>query len=174
MEAKAVNKYIGTSPRKMRLVIDLIRGKAVEEALGILHFTPKHAARTAEQVLRSAISNVQNKEESGRVDTATLYVKEAFVNGGATMKRVLPAPMGRAFRVRKRSNHITIIVAQRELPKPAAPKAKPAEVVQKPAPKTKPAVQAAAPVNAGAVEEKKKSGAGKPKKSKATKAVTES
>jgi large subunit ribosomal protein L22 len=114
MEAKAINRYIGTSPRKMRLVIDLIRGKGVEEALSILHFTTKAASKTAEQVLRSAISNVQNKEESGRVDTATLYIKEAFVDGGAMAKRVLPAPMGRAFRIRKRSNHITIVVAQRE------------------------------------------------------------
>jgi large subunit ribosomal protein L22 len=124
MEAKAINRYIGTSPRKMRLVIDLIRGKGVEEALSILHFTTKAAAKTAEQVLRSAISNVQNKEESGRVDSATLYVKEAFVNGGAMAKRVLPAPMGRAFRVRKRSNHITIVVAQREQAKAVVPKAK--------------------------------------------------
>ena len=124
MEAKAINRYIGTSPRKMRLVIDLIRGKGVEEALSILHFTTKAAAKTAEQVLRSAISNVQNKEESGRVDTATLYVKEAFVNGGAMAKRVLPAPMGRAFRIRKRSNHITIVVAQREQAKAIVPKAK--------------------------------------------------
>ena len=122
MEAKAINRYIGTSPRKMRLVIDLIRGKAVEDALSILHFTPKHAAKTAEQVLRSAISNIQNKDEGGRVDTTTLYVKEAFVNGGAMAKRVLPAPMGRAFRVRKRSNHITIVVAQRAEVKQAAPK----------------------------------------------------
>jgi large subunit ribosomal protein L22 len=124
MEAKAINKYIGTSPRKMRLVIDLIRGKGVEEALSILHFTTKAAAKTAEQVLRSAISNVQNKEESGRVDTATLYIKEAFVNGGAMAKRVLPAPMGRAFRIRKRSNHITIIVAQREEAKEIVPSTK--------------------------------------------------
>jgi large subunit ribosomal protein L22 len=122
MEAKAINRYIGTSPRKMRLVIDLIRGKAVEEALSILHFTPKHAAKTAEQVLRSAISNIQNKDEGGRVDSTTLYVKEAFVNGGAMAKRVLPAPMGRAFRVRKRSNHITIVVAQRSEVKKAAAK----------------------------------------------------
>jgi large subunit ribosomal protein L22 len=124
MEARAINRYIGSSPRKMRLAIDLIRGKGVEEAISILHFTPKHAARTAEQVLRSAISNIQNKEEGGRVDTATLYVKEAFVDGGATMKRIMPAPMGRAFRVRKRSNHITIVIAQREAPKQALPKAK--------------------------------------------------
>ncbi len=114
MEAKAINRYIGTSPRKMRLVIDLIRGKGVEEALSMLHFVPKHAAKDAEKVLRSAISNYQNKDEAGRVDTATLYVKTAFVDGGPMAKRVLPAPMGRAFRIRKRSNHVTIVVAQRE------------------------------------------------------------
>ena len=131
MEAKAINRYIGTSPRKMRLVIDMIRGKGVEEALSILHFTTKAAAKSAEQVLRSAISNVQNKEESGRVDTATLYVKEAFVNGGAMAKRVLPAPMGRAFRVRKRSNHITIVVAQREQAKAISSKAKVSTVAKK-------------------------------------------
>ncbi len=122
MEARAINRYIGTSPRKMRLVVDLIRGKGVEEALSILHFVPKHAAKTAEKVLRSAISNLQNKDEAGRLDTATLYVKEAFVDGGATMKRVLPAPMGRAFRVRKRSNHVTVVVAQRAQARKAAAK----------------------------------------------------
>ncbi len=114
MEAKSINRYVGTSPRKMRLVVDLIRGKAVEEALSMLHFVPKHAAKTAEKVLRSAISNYQNKDEAGRVDTATLFIKTAFVDGGPMAKRVLPAPMGRAFRIRKRSHHITIIIAQRE------------------------------------------------------------
>ena len=108
----------------MRLVIDLIRGKGVEEALSILHFTTKHAAKTAERVLRSAISNAQNKDESGRVDTATLFIKEAFVNGGAMAKRVMPAPMGRAFRIRKRSNHITIVLAQRAQAKRPVPKTK--------------------------------------------------
>ena len=114
MEAKAVNKYIGTSPRKMRLVIDLIRGKSVGEALNILHFSPKHASKSAEKVLRSAISNLQNKDDAGRIDTEDIYVKECFVDSGASMKRILPAPMGRAFRMLKRSNHVTIIVAQRE------------------------------------------------------------
>ncbi len=127
MEAKAINRYIGTSPRKMRLVIDLIRGKGVDEALSILHFAPKHAAKTAEKVLRSAIANLQNKDESGRVDTATMFVKTAFVDGGATMKRVLPAPMGRAFRVRKRSNHVTIVVAQRVAKARAKAAKKPAQ-----------------------------------------------
>jgi len=114
MEAKAINRYIGTSPRKMRLVIDLIRGKSVPEALNILHFSPKHASRTAEKVLRSAISNLQNKDEAGRVDTDDIYVKECSVESGSSMKRILPAPMGRAYRMLKRSNHVTIIVAQRE------------------------------------------------------------
>jgi large subunit ribosomal protein L22 len=114
MEVKSINRYVGTSPRKMRLVVDLIRGKGVEEALSMLHFVPKHAAKTAEKVLRSAISNYQNRDEAGRVDTATLFIKTVFVDGGPMAKRVLPAPMGRAFRVRKRSHHITIVIAQRE------------------------------------------------------------
>lgn len=157
MQAQAIHRYIGTSPRKMRLVIDLIRGKAVEEALTILHFSPKHAAKAAEKVLRSAISNIQNKEESGRVDTSTLFVKTAFVNGGPMMKRVLPAPQGRAFRIRKRSNHVTIIVeqrapvktAERKAAKPAKTEAAaPVKAATKPAAKTtakkKPAVKKSA------------------------------
>jgi large subunit ribosomal protein L22 len=124
MEARAIHRYIGTSPRKMRLVIDLIRGQGVEQALSMLHFSPKHAAKTAEKVLRSALSNLQNKDDSGRVDPAMVFVKEAFVDGGAMMKRISPAPMGRAYRIRKRSNHITIVVAQRPAKgaAPAAPK----------------------------------------------------
>jgi len=95
----------------MRLVIDLIRGKSVDEALHILHFSPKHASKVAEKVLRSAVSNLQNKDEGGRIDTDAMVVKEAYVNAGMTMKRISPAPMGRAFRIRKRSNHVTIVVA---------------------------------------------------------------
>jgi large subunit ribosomal protein L22 len=133
MEARAINRFVGTSPRKMRLVVDLIRGRGVEEALNVLHFTPKHAAKTAEMVLRSAISNIQSKDEGGRVDPSTLFVKEAFVNGGPTVKRISPAPMGRAFRIRKRSHHLTIVVAQREAiakPKPAVAKAAAAPVAK--------------------------------------------
>ena len=110
---------------KMRLVVDLIRGRGVEEALTVLHFSPKHAAKTAEKVLRSAISNIQTKDEGGRLDTSTLFVKEAFVNAGPTVKRISPAPMGRAYRIRKRSHHLTIVVAQREVrvkPSPSTPK----------------------------------------------------
>lgn len=111
MEAKATHKYIGSSPRKMRLVIDLIRGESVEKAIEILHFSPKHAAVDAEKVLRSAVSNLFNKDENSSNDPSELYVKEVFVNGGPMVKRIQPAPMGRAFRIRKRSNHLTIIVA---------------------------------------------------------------
>jgi large subunit ribosomal protein L22 len=113
MEARAINRYVGSSPRKMRLVIDLIRGKPVEDALTTLHFSPKHGAKVVEKTLRSAVSNLQNKNESGRVDVETLYVREAYVDQGPTVKRMLPAAMGRAYRIRKRSNHITIVVAQR-------------------------------------------------------------
>lgn len=114
MEAKARFKYIPTSPRKMRIVIDLIRGKSVEEALSILHFTKKHAARDAEKVLRSAVANLMNKAEDEKIEVSELYVKEAYVDGGPMLKRVLPAPQGRAYRIRKRSNHVTIVVARRE------------------------------------------------------------
>lgn len=138
MEARAINRYIGTSPRKMRLVIDLIRGKSVDEALNILHFSPKHASRVAEKVLRSAVSNLQNKDEAGRLEPGEMIVKEAFVDGGMVMKRILPAPMGRAFRVRKRSNHITIVVApNKAVRKSAAPRrAKAQKAESAPAKKT--------------------------------------
>lgn len=114
MEAKATHKYIGSSPRKMRLVVDLIRGKSVDQAIEILHFNPKHASKHAEKVLRSAVANLFNKDEETKREPSDLFVKEAFVNGGPTMKRIMPAPMGRAFRVRKRSNHVTIVVATKE------------------------------------------------------------
>ncbi len=113
MEARATHKFIPTSPRKMRLVIDLIRGKSVDEAMNILHFSTKHSSKDAEKVLRSAVANLYNKDEDQRVDTAELVVKAAYVNQGPTLKRISPAPMGRAYRVRKRSNHLTIVVATR-------------------------------------------------------------
>jgi large subunit ribosomal protein L22 len=134
-QARAINRYVGSSPRKMRLVIDLIRGKSVPEALNILHFSPKHPAKVAEKVLRSAVSNYQNKDEEGRTDVETLFVKEAFVDPGPSMKRVLPAPMGRAFRIQKRSNHVTIIVDKRPVrvrkPAPAAGGAPTAKAAKK-------------------------------------------
>lgn len=117
MEARAIKKYIRSSPVKMRLVIDMIRGKKISEAIGILHFSPKDAARVAEQTLRSAVSNLSNKKKD--IGEATheelFFVSKAFVDVGPTMKRIRPAPMGRAFRIRKRSNHLTIIVSDGEV-----------------------------------------------------------
>ncbi len=113
MEAKAVARYIPSSPRKMRVVIDLIRGKSVDEALNILHYTPKRAAKIAEKVLRSAVANLMNKETERRVDVSDLYVKAAYVDPGPMLKRILPAPFGRAYIIRRRSNHLTIIVAEK-------------------------------------------------------------
>lgn len=113
MEAMALKKYIRSSPRKMRLVIDLIRGKHVGEALTMLRFSTKHAAKDAEMVLRSAIANLELKAKAAEshFDDSQVIVKTAFVNQGPAMKRVLPAPMGRAYRIKKRSNHLTIVVA---------------------------------------------------------------
>ncbi|MDH3268771.1 MAG: 50S ribosomal protein L22 [Ignavibacteria bacterium] len=113
MEARAKNRFIGSSPRKMRLVIDLIRGESVDKALEVLHFSPKHSSKDAERTLRSAVSNLINKEEEARVEPTDLFVKEAYVNVGPTLKRISPAPQGRAYRIRKRSCHLTIVVAKK-------------------------------------------------------------
>lgn len=128
MEARAINRYIGSSPRKMRLIIDLIRGKSVDDAIHILHFSAKHASKVAEKVLRSAVANLQAQEDGGRLGPEDMLVKEAFVDGGMIMKRISPAPMGRAFRIRKRSNHVTIVVASKDVApaKKTAPSSKPA------------------------------------------------
>jgi large subunit ribosomal protein L22 len=99
-----------TSPRKMRLVADIIRGKEVDKALGILKYTKKEAASRLEKLLLSAIANWQAKNEGVRIEDSNLYVKEIFVDSGRVLKRLRPAPQGRAYRIRKRSNHVTIVV----------------------------------------------------------------
>lgn len=115
MEARALKRHIGSSPRKMRLVVDLIRNKRVDEAVNILRFTNKNAAKVVEQTLLSAYSNLVNKLESGRIGQNEVVIKEAFVNGGPSLKRILPAPQGRAFKIRKRSAHLTLIVEEIEV-----------------------------------------------------------
>ena len=111
MEVNATGKYVRGSSQKARLVIDLIRGKKVEQALSILEFSRKRAAGPIEKVLRSAIANAE--ERSPNIDVEELFVKEAFVNLGPTKMRyrVRPAPMGRAFRERRHQCHITIRVS---------------------------------------------------------------
>ncbi len=115
MEAKAIKRYIPTSPRKMRLVVDLVRGKSVSEALNILHYSPKHASKVVEMTIKSAVSNLSGKIDSGRVDEGAVFVKTIFVDSGPVLKRMLPAPQGRAFKIRKRSNHLTIILSEKEI-----------------------------------------------------------
>ncbi len=112
MEARAIARYVRMSPRKVRRVVDLIRGKNVGDAINILHFTPKSAAEPIEKVLRSAVSNMLNIEGSSKVDPDDLYVKEIKVDGGVTLRRFRAASMGRAVRIRKRTSHITVIVAE--------------------------------------------------------------
>ncbi len=107
----AVLKNCPTSPRKMRLMADLIRGKGVDEALDILKFSSKEASRRVEKLLMSAIANWQAKNEGVRMEDANLIVSEVMVDSARMLKRIQPAPQGRAYRIRKRSNHVTLTVA---------------------------------------------------------------
>lgn len=103
-------RNVPTSPRKMRLVADMIRGKEVNEALNLLRFSTKEASGRVEKLLLSAIANWKDKNEGVRMEDANLFVKTIYVDGGRILKRLRPAPQGRAHRIRKRSNHVTIHV----------------------------------------------------------------
>jgi large subunit ribosomal protein L22 len=113
MEAVARLRNVPTSPRKMRLLADLIRGLDVEKALNTLKFSTKHPSVPLEKLLLSAVANWRVKNEGVDVVEANLYVKTIFVDGGRVLKRMRPAPQGRAYRVRKRSNHVTLFVDSR-------------------------------------------------------------
>jgi large subunit ribosomal protein L22 len=106
----AVLNNCPSSPRKMRLVVEMIRGVEVNRALDILRYSTKEASKNVEKLLLSAISNWQRKNEESRIEKSNLFVKEVFVDGGRMLKRLRPAPQGRGYRVRKRSNHVTIIL----------------------------------------------------------------
>ncbi|MFN8239800.1 MAG: 50S ribosomal protein L22 [Bacteroidales bacterium] len=107
---QAVLKNCPTSPRKMRLVTGLIQGMEVKKALDVLKFSPQEASRKVEKLLLSAIANWQAKNEGARVEDSNLFVKEVMVDGGRALKRLQTAPQGRAYRIRKRSNHVTLII----------------------------------------------------------------
>jgi len=109
-KAIAILRDCPTSPRKMRLVADMIRGVEINKALGLLRYSKKEASIRMEKLLRSAINNWEQKNEGKRLEDSLLCVKEIFVDGGTMLKRIQPAPQGRAHRVRKRSNHVTIVV----------------------------------------------------------------
>ncbi|MBX2946536.1 MAG: 50S ribosomal protein L22 [Cyclobacteriaceae bacterium] len=103
-------KNVPTSPRKMRLVADLIRGERVSKALNILKYEPKVGSFKLEKLLLSAIANWENKNQETKLEEADLFVKDIWVDGGRILKRLRPAPQGRAHRVRKRSNHVTLVL----------------------------------------------------------------
>ncbi|MHB1341179.1 MAG: 50S ribosomal protein L22 [Coriobacteriia bacterium] len=111
MEARAVARFVRVSPRKARLVVDLVRGKSVVDAEAILKFTERAAAEVVGKVVHSAAANA---EKNLKLKPETLYISEAYVNEGPTMKRITPRAMGRAFRINKRTSHITVVVKQRE------------------------------------------------------------
>ncbi len=111
MEAKAVAKYVRIAPRKVRVVMNLIRGKNVAEAFAILKFTPKVGSEVLTKVLKSAVANAENNFD---MDSDLLYVKTAFVDEGPTLKRIHPRSRGQAFKILKRTSHITIIVDEKQ------------------------------------------------------------
>jgi len=109
-KAFAILRNCPSSPRKMRLVVDMIRGKEVNTALNILKFTSKEASVKVEKLLLSAVANWQAKNEGVRLEEANLFVKEIFVDQGKQLKRIRTAPQGRAHRIRKHSNHVTVVL----------------------------------------------------------------
>jgi large subunit ribosomal protein L22 len=112
----AVLRNDPSSPRKMRLVADMIRGLEVNKALELLKYSNKEASKRLEKLVLSAIANWQEKNEGARVEESRLYIKEVFVDQSRTLKRLRPAPQGRAYRIRKRSNHVTVILDSMMLP----------------------------------------------------------
>jgi large subunit ribosomal protein L22 len=111
MEAVARARFSRGSARKVRRVVELIKDKNVEEALNILSFVPKYAAQYIEKILKSATANAISQEGTAKLKAEDLYIKKIFVDGGPMMKRIRPSSMGRAYRIRKRTNHLTIIVS---------------------------------------------------------------
>ncbi|MBX7408867.1 50S ribosomal protein L22 [Clostridium chauvoei] len=110
MEARAIAKYVRMSPMKVGVVLDLIRGKNIQEAFAILQYTPKESAVVINKVLKSAVANAENNHE---MDMERLYVADAFVGQGPTLKRFRPHAQGRAFRINKKTSHITLVVKER-------------------------------------------------------------
>ena len=111
-EARATLKYARISPRKVKIVADLIRGKDIDEALAVLKFTPKESSKIIEKLLKSAIANTENNHNMKQQD---LYVAEIYANQGPTLKRIRPAAKGSAVRIRKRTSHITIVLKEKEV-----------------------------------------------------------
>ncbi len=111
MEAIASRKYVRSSPRKMRIVVDLVRGKKVAEALNTLHYLPHRAARPVEITIQSAVHNLLDRFSDERIDEEELVIKSIYVDEAPMFKRLQTAPRGRAYRIRKRNSHLTVVVA---------------------------------------------------------------
>mgnify|MGYP002760894670 CR=1 FL=1 len=113
-QARATQKHLRRSPRKVRLVVDSVRGDSVDKALKKLEFTNKGVADEVAKVVKSAAANIRDKFQEARLDNQDIYVKEIYVDEGATLKRIQPSAMGRAHQIRKRTCHITAVVGQKE------------------------------------------------------------
>lgn len=113
-EARAVQRYLRRSPRKVRLVVDIVRGMNVRKAINTLQYVNKASAPDVIKVIKSASANIRDKFEDERLDNEDLYIKEIYVDEGTTLKRIQPAAMGRAHQIRKRTCHITVVVAKQE------------------------------------------------------------
>lgn len=113
-KARATQKHLRISPRKVRLVVDSVRGDRVDKALKKLEFTNKGSAKDVAKVIKSAAANIRDKFQEERLDNQEIYIKEIFVNEGATLKRIQPRAMGRANQIRKRTSHVTAVVAKKE------------------------------------------------------------
>ena len=129
-KAFAVLRNCPTSPRKMRLLADMIRGQEVNKALDMLRFSSKEASRRLEKLVLSAIANWQSKNEGARIEDHKLLIKEIFVDSARMLKRIQPAPQGRAYRIRKRSNHVTVVLGSADDNKVVAEKLETADNTQ--------------------------------------------
>ena len=169
MEALCVAKYLRVTPRKLRLVADLVRGKGVNEAISLLKFTPKAGAKPTLKAIQSAVANVVNQDMSRKVNPDELFVRTIFVDEGPTLKRFLPRAMGRATPIRKRMSHLTVWVAtpaEETIEAETVPVAEKPEKAPPRAKKTAQPTRAAARVAAGKAKATKSVTKGKPKKAK--------
>lgn len=114
LEARAIARWVRVAPRKMRLVVETVRGAGVQDAVNRLHFSTRRASVPVEKAIRSALANLMQMEQAAKLDPADVYIKEIRVDEGPTAKRFRPRAMGRATRIRKRTSHLTVVVAARE------------------------------------------------------------
>jgi len=173
MEAVAKLNNYPTSPRKMRLLADLIRGMEVEKALGVLQFNPKHPAVPMYKLLKSAINNWEQKNSDEKVEDAGLVVKTIMVDCGRVIRRMRPAPQGRGYRIRKRSNHVTIIVDSTKSGEATSPKKAKEESVPVAENVATKKVSEAKPKKAAAKKATAKAGSTEKAEKKVTKKTTE-